>query len=116
MRSRLRKLHIDGREFTWKADIGSAPRPGGRGLRHIRVRVWGAGKNGRALQADLVERPGSTTRSDPETYPYPVADDVTTMIRYALTAGWTPETLGGTFRLTSAATLALPNFLITDLP
>ncbi|MFK3980094.1 hypothetical protein ACI2K4_06885 [Micromonospora sp. NPDC050397] len=61
-------------------------------------------------------RPGSTPRSDSEAYPYPVAEDVTAMIRYALIAGWTPETLGGTFPLTSAADLALPNFLITDLP
>jgi hypothetical protein len=37
------------------------------------------------------------------------------MIGYSLTAGWTPETLGGTYQLTSATDLKLPGFAITDL-
>ncbi|GAB3160457.1 hypothetical protein GCM10027290_66490 [Micromonospora sonneratiae] len=113
MRSRLRKLHVDGREFTWKADIRQAPGPDGRGRRCIRVRVWGMGKNGRALQADLVERPERAAGE--ETYPYPMAGDVAALVRYGMHAGWTPEVVGGTFQVTSAAELDLPSFAITDL-
>ncbi|GAA4578674.1 hypothetical protein GCM10023176_55010 [Micromonospora coerulea] len=128
MRSRLRKLHIDGREFTWKAGIRSASGPDGRLHRCIRVRVWGAGKNGRALQVDLTERPhpASTValthryvetdvHGSGETYPFPTAADVRVLVRYGLIAGWTPEALGGTFQVTSAAGLELPGFAITDL-
>ncbi|MFI7540107.1 hypothetical protein [Actinoplanes sp. NPDC049599] len=57
MRDRLRKLHFEGREFTWKADIRAAPGTDGRRRRFIRVRVWGAGKTGCVLQADLMEAP-----------------------------------------------------------
>lgn len=113
MRSRLRKLHIDGREFTWKADIRDAPGPDGRHHRCIRVRVWGAGKNGRALQADLTEWP--LPASWEEKYPYPTAENVRALATYAMVFGWMPEAVGGTFRITSAAELGLPGFAITDL-
>ena len=55
MRERLRRLHIDGREFVWKAAIRHVP---GEGDCHrgIRLRVWGSGKNGRILQADLLSK------------------------------------------------------------
>ncbi|MEU2615320.1 integrase [Micromonospora sp. NPDC007271] len=127
MRSRLRKLHIDGREFTWKADIRTAPGPDGRLHRCIRIRAWGAGKNGRALQLDLTERPSAPAiaqgyqyietdvHGSGETYPFPTAEDVGALVRYAQKTGWTPDALGGTFRITSAADLALPEFAITDL-
>lgn len=129
MRSRLRKLHIDGREFTWKADIRSAPGPDGRLHRYIRIRVWGAGKNGRALQVDVTERPYSLptvasgdqyvetdVHGSGETYPYPTAADVRVLVRYGIRAGWAPEALGGTFRVTSPGELELPGFLLIDLP
>lgn len=124
MRSRLRKLHIDGQEFTWKADMRSASGPDGRLHRCIRLRVWGAGKTGCALQVDLTERPTfasgyrhveTDVHGSGETYPYPTAADVRVLVRYGLGAGWTPETFGGTFQITPAAELELPGFAITDL-
>ncbi|BCJ57612.1 integrase [Micromonospora endophytica] len=128
MRSRLRKLHIDGREFTWKADIRCVSGPDGRLHRCIRIRVWGAGKNGRALQVDLTEKPYSAptvasgdqyvetdVHGSGETCPFPTAADVRVLVRYGLITGWTPEALGGTFQVTSAAELELPGFTITDL-
>lgn len=128
MRSRLRKLHIDGREFTWKADIRSASGPDGRLHRCIRLRVWGAGKTGRALQVDLTERRlsaptvASSSRhvdtdvhGSGETYPYPTAADVRDLVRYGLGAGCTAEALGGTFQITPAAELELPGFAVSDL-
>jgi hypothetical protein len=113
MRSRLRRLHIDDREFTWKADIRAVRGPDGRHHRCIRVRVWGAGRNGRALQADLVERP--LPAAGEETYPYPSAENVRALIGYGIRAGWMPDAVGGTFCVTSAAELALPGFGVTDL-
>lgn len=113
MRSRLRKLHIGGHEFTWKADIRDASGPDGGIRRCIRIRVWGAGKNGRALQADLTDRPQPAPGE--ETYPYPTAENVRALARYAMSVGWTPEAVGGTFRITSAAEVDLPGFAITDL-
>ncbi|MGW0215147.1 integrase [Micromonospora chokoriensis] len=129
MRSRLRRLHIDGREFTWKADIRSAPGPDGRLHRYIRIRVWGAGKNGRALQVDVTERPYSLptvasgdqyvetdVHGSVETYPYPTAADVRVLVRYGLSTGWAPGAVGGTFLVMSSAELDLPGFLVFDLP
>ncbi|GGO22289.1 hypothetical protein GCM10011576_41430 [Micromonospora parathelypteridis] len=128
MRSRLRKLHIDGREFTWKAAIRSASGPDGRLHRCIRLRVWGSGKNGRVLQADLTELPSSAptaasgyayvetdVHGSGETYPFPTAADVRVLVCYGLSAGWTPQASGGTFQVTPAAELELPGFAITDL-
>jgi hypothetical protein len=109
MKPRLRKLHLDGREFTWKADIRAAQGPDAYRHRCVRVRVWGAGKNGRALQADLIERPGM------ETYAFPSAEDVRALASYGLLAGWTPESVGGTFRISAAAEFELPGFAVTDL-
>ncbi|SER50937.1 hypothetical protein SAMN05421870_102209 [Streptomyces qinglanensis] len=44
MRRRLRKLSVDGREFTWSGRIlhvsGERDCP-----RCVRLRIWGAGKN-----------------------------------------------------------------------
>lgn len=113
MKSRLRKLHIDGREYTWKADVRAAPGPDGRRHRCIRIRVWGGGKTSCALQADLIEngRPGQTE----ESYPYPAAADVRVLIDYGLRAGWGPGDLGGTFQVTSQADVTLPGFVLTDV-
>ncbi|MGW4521798.1 hypothetical protein [Amycolatopsis sp. NPDC004378] len=36
------------------------------------------------------------------------------LVAHALAAGWDPGALGGTFRLTEAHGLELPDFLITD--
>lgn len=113
MRARLRKLHIDGREYTWKADVRAAPGPDGRRHRCIRIRVWGGGKTGCALQADVTER--SHPAAAEESYPYPAAADVRALIDHGLRAGWVPATRGGTFQITSGAGVALPGFVLTDL-
>lgn len=115
MRVRLRKLHVDGQEFTWRADIRSAAAgPDGRRHRCIRVRAWGAGKNGRALQVDLAQRPRPVDDED-ETYPFPHADDIRTLVKYALSKGWQPTALGGTFLITATAELTLSDLAVTDL-
>ncbi|WP_432969362.1 integrase [Dactylosporangium sp. CA-233914] len=113
MRQRLRRLHIDGREYTWKADVRGAPGPDGRRHRCIRVRVWGAGKTGCALQADVTERPASTAAT--ERYPFPAAEHVRALIAHGLRSGWVPETRGGAFQVTAAAGVTLPGFAVTDL-
>ncbi|AEV85895.1 hypothetical protein ACPL_5006 [Actinoplanes sp. SE50/110] len=86
--------------------------------RCIRVRAWGAGKNGQALQADLLSvawgTPWSACSTDGS---HPGPADIRAMIVYALTAGWQPERRGGTFPLTEAQhaeTFRLPDFLLTD--
>ena len=117
MRTRLRELHASGRAFAWKASIGCAPGPGDC-HRCIRLRVWGAGKNSRALQADLL----STTWPAPQgawasDAAYPTADDVRAVISYGLAHGWDPDARGGTFLLTErehAHALELTSFLVTD--
>ena len=113
MKSRLRTLHADGREYAWKADVRAAPGPDGRRHRCIRIRVWGGGKTGCALQADVTQRllPAQTQ----ERYPYPTAADVRALIDHGLRAGWVPATRGGTFQITSVADLALHGFVLTDL-
>ncbi len=117
MRTRLRELHASGRAFAWKASIGCAP---GSGDCHrcIRLRVWGAGKNSRALQADLLSTtwpaPQGACASDAA---YPTADDVRAVISYGLAHGWDPNARGGTFLLTErehAHALELTSFLVTD--
>jgi hypothetical protein len=113
MKSRLRKLHIDGREYVWKADVRAAPDSEGRRHRCIRIRVWGGGKTNCALQADVTER--SRPAQTDESYPYPAAADVRTLIDYGLRAGWIPATRGGTFQITSRADVTLPGFVLTDL-
>lgn len=85
MRVRLRRLHVEGREYTWRAEIRRVSGP-----REVRVRVWGAGKNGQALQADL---------TPPDEWGYPEPADVHALIREGLTQGWQPETTGGTFTM-----------------
>ncbi|SCF27707.1 hypothetical protein [Micromonospora chokoriensis] len=84
----------------------------------------GWGKNGRALQVDVTERPtvasgGQYVETDVhgsrETYPSPTAEDVRVLVRYGLRAGWAPEALGGTFPVTPPAEPDLPGFVIIDL-
>ncbi|GAA4250308.1 integrase [Dactylosporangium darangshiense] len=113
MKSRLRTLHVDDREYTWKADVRAAPGPDGYRHRCIRIRVWCGGKTGRALQADVVERPQPDPAGEP--YPYPAAADVRALIEHGLQTGWVPAARGGTFQVTSGAGVTLPGFAITDL-
>ncbi len=68
--------------------------------RAVRVRAWGAGKTGRALQADLLSAtwptPWGACDGDDT---YRTATDVRALIGYALDHGWRPDTRGGGFVL-----------------
>lgn len=86
--------------------------------RSIRLRVWGAGKNSRALQVDLVSKywpaPWGPCATDDS---HPTSRDVREVVEYALDHGWEPDAVGGTFLLTEsehAAAFELTDFLITD--
>jgi hypothetical protein len=116
MRTRLRRLRTGGREFAWKADIRHV-RGEGDCHRCIRLRVWGAGKNGRALQADLLSKSwGSPWGACAADGAYPEPGDVRSLIEYALANGWDPDVVGGTHLLTEREhpAFALPGFLLTD--
>jgi hypothetical protein len=65
------------------------------------VRVWGAGKNGLALQVDLVSTQPPGRYGDPadEDGSYPCAEDICVVIDHALGNGWNPDARGGTFQL-----------------
>jgi hypothetical protein len=91
MRTRLRTLHADGRRYTWRAEIRHVS-----GHREVRLRAWGAGKTGQALQVDL--RPADPKHPLADDV-YPDAEDVRTLIGEALSKGWQPATTGGTFTL-----------------
>ncbi len=101
----------------WRAEIRHVS---GEGDCHrcIRVRIWGAGKNGRALQADLLSKswgtPWAACATDGS---YPAPRDVRALVEYAMENGWEPEIRGGTFMLTEsehASALEVPDFLLTD--
>ncbi|PGH46500.1 integrase [Micromonospora sp. WMMA1996] len=117
MRTRLRRLWIDGRMVTWRAEIRHVP---GSGDCHrcIRLRVWGAGKTGEALQADLLSTAWGTPWSACATDgAYPTPADVRAVVGYALRNGWRPDRRGGTFVLAErehASRFRWPDFLLTD--
>jgi hypothetical protein len=116
MRTRLRHLRIGSRVFTWRAEIHHV-----RGSkdchRCIRVRAWGAGKTGQALQADLLSTylgPWGACATDGS---YPTPAEIRALILFGLRHGWQPERRGGTFMLSEmrhAETPILPGFLLTD--
>jgi hypothetical protein len=97
MRSRLRALRRYGRRWTWRAEIGEVWDQDER-RRCIRVRVWGSGKNGRALQVDLVSMtpPGRWAAPADDDDAYPTAEDVHRLIDHGLSRGWDPDARGGT--------------------
>lgn len=115
MRRRLRKLSVSGREFTWSGRVLHVA--GKRDChRCVRLRIWGAGKNGWALQADLLSKAvlpwGCATDG---AYPHPA--DVRKVVEYALTHGWDPGPAGGTFFLNEAGhgpAFESDRFLLTD--
>ncbi|XVU26377.1 integrase [Actinoplanes sp. CA-054009] len=117
MRTRLRRLHIGARSFAWRAVIDHVP---GSGDCHrcVRVRAWGGGKTGRALQADLLSTswpaPWGACATDGA---YPTSADIRATIDYALRNGWQPDRRGGLFVLSEAdhaSRFTLPGFLLTD--
>lgn len=115
IRTRLRKLRAGEREFVWKGKIHHVS--GGRDChRCVRLRVWGAGKNSRVLQADLLSKavlPWGCASDNS----YPTPKDVREVIDHALTHGWDPDAAGGVFFLSEdehAAAFELTDFLLTD--
>jgi hypothetical protein len=117
VRKRLRKLRVGEREFTWRAEIRHVRGDGVDLHRCLNVRVWGAGKNGRALEADLLSTftgAGWTPAATDGSYPEPA--DVRRLIEHALALGWDPGARGGTFLLGERHGVELPGFLITDRP
>ncbi|WIY00178.1 hypothetical protein QRX60_39970 [Amycolatopsis mongoliensis] len=115
MRTRLRHLRADDRDYTWRATIGSVRGDGAELHRCVRVRVWGAGKNGRALEADLLSKATSAGWTPAATDgSYPASGDVRRLVEHARALGWDPGACGGTFRLTEETGPELPGFLITD--
>ncbi|MEV0199841.1 hypothetical protein [Nonomuraea sp. NPDC050691] len=117
MGTRLRTLRTGGGEFVWKAEIRHVA---GSGDCHrcVRLRVWGAGKNGRALQADLLSKSFGTPWGACVTdNAHPLPSDVLAVIERGLAAGREPDARGGTFLLTErdhAPDWELPDFLVTD--
>ncbi|GLY37346.1 hypothetical protein Amsp01_033700 [Amycolatopsis sp. NBRC 101858] len=115
MRTRLRHLHSGDRDYTWRATIGSVRGDGVDVHRCVRVRVWGAGKNGRALEADLLSTATSVGWTPAATDgSYPASGDVRRLVEHALALGWDPDARGGTFLLTEETGPELAGFLVTD--
>lgn len=117
VRMRLRRVRIGARTFVWRAEIRHV-RGSGDCHRCIRLRVWGAGKTSRALQADLLSAawpaPWGACATDGT---YPTVSDVGAVISHALKHGWQSQQRGGTFLLSEqehGAGFSLPDFLLTD--
>jgi hypothetical protein len=108
-------LRVGDREFVWTAQVVHVA--GDRDChRCVRLRVWGAGKNSRVLQVDLLSTAvlpwGCATDSA-----YPTPADVRRVIDHALARGWNPALAAGTFHLSErehAATFELTDFILTD--
>ncbi|GAA2657082.1 hypothetical protein GCM10010412_027520 [Nonomuraea recticatena] len=117
MRTRLRALRIDDRTYVWTARISHTVHSVDC-RRFARLRVWSGGKNGQALQADLV----STYEGGPWGYcatdtSYPTPRDVRAVIELAIQRGWDPLARGGTFLLRggdSPSAPGLADFEIAD--
>jgi hypothetical protein len=114
--ARLRTLRLDGRSWTWTARTGRLRDADGQ-HRWIRLRIWGAGKNSRVLQVDLLStRPRGNEWRDPadDDSAYPTPADVRTVIEHAVGRGWDPDASGPAFTLTDPVA-ALSGFRVADL-
>jgi hypothetical protein len=117
MKARLRTLRIEPARYAWTAQMRHLPVEGDC-RRAIRVRVWGAGKNGCVLDADLL----STSEAGPWGYcatdtAFPTPRTIRILIDYALHHGWDPSRIGGRHvlvRQPGAEVLILPGFAIID--
>ncbi|MEV6929043.1 integrase [Dactylosporangium sp. NPDC051485] len=116
-RPRLRRLRIGPREFMWRADIRWT-RAGVDWQRAVRVRVWGGGKSGQALQADLISvLPPGPWGAGATDMAHPTPADVRALVEQALASGWRPQLRGGTFLLSGLATrFSLPGFVLAGRP
>ncbi len=106
MKTRLRTLRIGAREFKWTAELCPP--------RCVRVRVWGGGKNGCVLRADLAATGEPGLWGDDPDSSYPTSGAVRAIVDYALDHGWDPAAIGGRYDLGTGAELEIPGFRITD--
>lgn len=94
VRTRLRQIRVSARRFVGRAEIHHV-QGSGDCHRCIRVRAWGAGKTGRALQADLLSlfwpAPIGAGATDGV---YPALADIRAVINYALERGWLSRLIG----------------------
>jgi len=117
VKTRLRVLRVGNRRCAWTATICHVQ---GESDCHrgIRLRVWGSGKNSRALQVDLLSKtPSGPWGACATDGTYPTSRDVRAVVEYALVHGWEADEVGGMFLMTEsehAAAFELPDFLITD--
>lgn len=111
----MRRVNAGGRTFVWRAEIRCV-KGDGDCHRCIRLRVWGAGKNSRALQADLLSKTWpSQWGARAADGAYPDAADVRAVIALGIGLGWDPDAVGGTYLLSEgAAGWELEGFLLTD--
>ncbi|GAA4582569.1 hypothetical protein GCM10023194_17660 [Planotetraspora phitsanulokensis] len=113
VKTRIRTLRIGDQVFAWTGRVGHTTGDGAC-RRYVRLRVWGGGKNGRPLQADLL----STFEGGPWGYcatdtAFPTPRDVRVVVDHALASGWDPAARGGVF-LVQDNPSALTGFVITD--
>jgi hypothetical protein len=113
MRSRLRTLRIGAREFRRAARPRGFVDPGLDYHRCVRVRVWGGGKNGRVLRAELASVTQGPWGGVPDSS-CPTPGAVRAIIDYALYHGWDPAAAGGHHELQDGPGLEIPGFHVTD--
>jgi len=114
VRLRLRTLRIGAVNYRWAAEICNYCDITGEYFRCVRVRVWGGGKNGRVLCADLLSTSGPGPWGSATDGAYPTPRVVRAVVDYAVANGWEPRALGGRHRLDTDADLPIPDFRITD--
>jgi hypothetical protein len=115
MKRLMRTMCIGVREFKWTAGIWWVRDAELEYHRCVRVRVWGGGKNGRMLQADLESTTPGPWGGVPDVS-YPAPRDVRAIIDYALEHGWDPAVIGGCHELGTDVEIEIPCFRFTDRP
>jgi len=81
----------------------------------VLIRVWGGGKNGQMLLADLESTapPGPWGGVGDTSFPTP--RDIRAIIDYALEHGWDPTAIGGRHELGADVEIEIQGFRFADL-
>ena len=111
---RVRVLRIGAKEYRWTAELGSYLDTHRHRNRCVRLRVWGGGKNGRMLRADLIAPTDQGLWGDDPGAAYPTPGAVRAIIDYALDHGWEPAAIGGLHELRTGADLEIEGWRVTD--
>ena len=114
MKIRMRTLRAGSREFKWTAEVCWYRDVKLEDRRCVRVRVWGGGKNGCMLLADLESTSSGPWGGVPDSS-YPTPRDVRAITDYALEHGWGPAAIGGRHELRADAGMEIPGFRITEV-